>query len=507
MTRQDFVIKVAKINKILGELKYGIDIDTILDFSFLTPQLLMLAEWTADIQQYISQEPSPSLARQITSIGYTDEIKKYLAKHKEDITPTACVTLLIDSIKRLQSLFEICRQYQREEKGQYKDLVETLANEQVATLLQRAVDAGLLDNHFQPTPDTKTLQLRVIAFAVSSICKFPRIYVDFEKQWSHTTSYRISTCSIPKYRTKFYEYAKSLYPEVDFSPLESSCGIETFYTPQSPEDITKMYNELIKYKYIAPDTTLDVFNGIFDKAKFVKPVEWIKEQRLLAYFLYLAFGKWNKKNLWVKGGKCFLINGKAPHIACFKSGYSSIKRLGWMDRFDTRLKAICEEFNHIEETAKEKVENKGRIIHIGKEVFYSDKSEEKKQAVFSGLINGGYISPTTSIDIFMGIFDETVFTRPVLWIKSQVSLMYFVYLSFRADNPFDFWTKCANCFQIREGKPINRESLRCIFRSIISKGKLDTYDIELKRIADEYNSCTIKKEATASDRKAKAYIT
>ena len=35
MTRQDFVIKVAKINKILGELKYGIDIDTILDFSFL----------------------------------------------------------------------------------------------------------------------------------------------------------------------------------------------------------------------------------------------------------------------------------------------------------------------------------------------------------------------------------------------------------------------------------------------------------------------------------------
>ena len=51
MTRQDFVIKVAKINKILGELKYGIDIDTILDFSFLTPQLLMLAEWTADIQQ------------------------------------------------------------------------------------------------------------------------------------------------------------------------------------------------------------------------------------------------------------------------------------------------------------------------------------------------------------------------------------------------------------------------------------------------------------------------
>ena len=124
-----------------------------------------------------------------------------------------------------------------------------------------------------------------------------------------------------------------------------------------------------------------------------------------------------------------------------------------MDRFDTRLKAICEEFNHIEETAKEKVENKGRIIHIGKEVFYSDKSEEKKQAVFSGLINGGYISPTTSIDIFMGIFDETVFTRPVLWIKSQVSLMYFVYLSFRADNPLTFGQNAPTAFKFEKASP------------------------------------------------------
>ena len=81
MTRQDFVIKVAKINKILGELKYGIDIDTILDFSFLTPQLLMLAEWTADIQQYISQEPSPSLARQITSIGNKEVSGKTQGRH------------------------------------------------------------------------------------------------------------------------------------------------------------------------------------------------------------------------------------------------------------------------------------------------------------------------------------------------------------------------------------------------------------------------------------------
>lgn len=107
----------------------------------------------------------------------------------------------------------------------------------------------------------------------------------------------------------------------------------------------------------------------------------------------------------------------------------------------------------------------------------------------------------------MGLFDETKFTRPVIWIKSQTSLMYFVYLAFRSENPFDFWTKCVNCFQIHEDKPINLESLRSNFRSIKNGGKLDTYDIELKRIADEYNGYTTKKEATASDNMATAYIT
>lgn len=505
MTRQDFVIRVAKINKVLGELKYSMDIDAVLDLSSLAPQLLMLEEWTADIQQYIEQEPSPALVRQIISIGYTDEIKKYLAKHKTDITPDACVTLLNGSIKKLQALFKMCRQYLYEEKGQYKDLVEPLANEQVATLLQRAVDAGLLNSHFQPAPDTKTLQLRVIAFAVSSICKFPRVYVDFEKQWGHTASFRISACSLPKRKSQYFEYAKSLYPEVDFSTLEPSHETVVFYTPQSPEDINKMYNELIRYRYIAPNTTFEVFNGIFDKTKFVKPVDWIKGQRLLAYFIYLAFGKYNKKNLWVKGEKCFLVNGKTPHTGCFKSGYSMIKRSGWIDRFDPRLKAICDEFNHIEVSTKDTGKNKGRVIHNGKEVFYSDKSDEKKEAVFSELVRGGYISPKTTADIFMGIFDETKFIRPILWKKSQASLMYFVYLAFRSDNPFDFWRKCAHCFQIQRGKPLNLESLRSNFRPILKKGKLDTYDIELKRIADEYAS-TKKKKATASD-KAKAYIT
>lgn len=506
MTRQECVIRIAKINKVFGELKYRIDIGAIPDLAAYAFQLLMVNDWTADIQQYISQEFSPTLARQIVSIGYTEEIEKFLREHNTGMAP-AYATALEESVKKVRSLMGLCRHSLNKEKGQYSDLIEPLANEQTVALMQRAVDAGLLDIHFQPSSKATTLQLRVIAFAVSSMCKLPHMYAPFEKQWENNIKSRISTCNIPKRNVDQLNYAMELYPEVDFKPLfEPTQDISAFYTPQDRDDIIRLYKSLLKYGYISPETTLKTFEGIFDKNKFVKPVVWIKGQRQLAYFIYLAFGKFNKKKLWKKGEKFFRVNGQVPHVDSLTSGYSWLKRAGWLDRFDIKLKAICESFYHVERENHPQKRNDERLIHISKNVFYSNKSRKTKQAVYSALIKGGYISPDTTSAIFMGIFDETKFTRPVLWKKSQTSLMYFVYLTFRTDNPFDFWTKCANCFQIQDGKPINRESLRSNFRPLINKGKLGTYDIELKRIADEYNGCT-KKKATASDEMATAYIT
>ena len=54
------------------------------------------------------------------------------------------------------------------------------------------------------------------------------------------------------------------------------------------------------------------------------------------------------------------------------------------------------------------------------------------------------------------------------------------------DNPFDIWVKSVYCFCMANGKKPNRESLHCNFRNFIQKGILDTYDTELKNIADSY---------------------
>lgn len=218
----------------------------------------------------------------------------------------------------------------------------------MAELLNRAVDAGLLDKHYQPVPDVKVLNLRLIAYEVATICKFKRSYYLFDKQWNRTESSRISTWKIPKYSDEFNDTI-ALYPEVDFTKIEPKYEILIFYVTQDENDIHVMYQNLIKHEYIAPDTMFETFKGIVGKSLFSSAyVEWIKGQCQLAFFIHQAFNKYNDKDLWIKGVCCFNAKGKTPHKNCFTSGYSFIKRAGLIDSYDIKLKAICDIFNHID---------------------------------------------------------------------------------------------------------------------------------------------------------------
>lgn len=486
MTRQEAVIKIAKITRIIGELKYQLDADGEVEFEALNPQWFHIAEWTQEISRYMKQDASPQVARLIANIGFTEIVEKYVQNHRQEIeAPHA--KILNDYVESMRALSLLCDTRSDKQKKKYGDLIEPLANERVAALLQRAVDAGMLDEHFQPALQTKPVQLRAIAFAVSSLCQLSSVYVLFEKQWHREKGRRFSSCHIPRHNTRFYEEAKALYPEADFSKLESTHEIETFYTPQTGKEIEMMYEDLIRYGYIAPDTTLDVFNGIFDKTKFSKPVEWIKGQRQLAYFIYLAFGKFNKKDFWNKGMHCFRINGNIPHKASFVTGHCSLKRAGWMDRYDIRLKAICDRFNHLENITPD-AELKGeQPIHTSKLIFHSSRSDKEKYTMYQQLIDHQYIAPDTTFSIFNGIFDDSAFKQPVVWIQKQSQLVYFVYSAFKTDNPLDIWAKCVYCFRLTNGEKPNQRSMSSRLYRTIKSGLSDTYDIELKRIANKYN--------------------
>lgn len=187
MTRQEIAIKIAKITRIIGEWKYRLDLDDEVEIETLSPDLLHIDEWVREIGLYIKQNPSPILAHQITNIGFTDLLETYVQEHKQEIEEPF-VWALNNYVKHMRTLLSFCNEQSIEERGPYRDLIAPLANEQVAALLQRAVDAGILDCHYQPVPGTKVLQLKVIAFAVSSICGFPRAYMHFEKLWKGITA-------------------------------------------------------------------------------------------------------------------------------------------------------------------------------------------------------------------------------------------------------------------------------------------------------------------------------
>lgn len=485
MTRQDTVIKIAKITKIIGEWKFRYDLDGEVEMETLSPELLDIATWIRDIQQYIESDSSPVLVRLIMNIGFTDMLDDYIHEHKIEIDSTY-FTVLEDYIANMKSLLALCNRYRDKRKGEYTNLIEPLANKQVAELLQRSVDAGILDSDYQPFPETQLIELRAIAYAISYICKFKHPYNHFEKLWKRTGNNRISTCKIPKCRRQKYDYVKSIYPEVDFSEMESTKKIEVFYIEQNEEDRLVMFDNLLKYGYISLDTTFEKFNGIFDKERFSGPIYWKKGQRQLAYFLFQAFGRFNEKNLWIKGEYCFHVNGQTPHIASLSSGCSFIKRSNWTDRFDLKLKEICDRFNHIKPVSVPFKES--RPVHTSKCVFHSTASPEAITAMYDSLVNEGYIDPQTSLEAYKGIFMETEFKSPVVWMKSQIRLSYLVHLAFKPENPFDMWVKSVYCFRFPSGKAPSRESMDSNFRALKKRGTLDTFDIKLKTIADNYLS-------------------
>lgn len=115
--------------------------------------------------------------------------------------------------------------------------------------------------------------------------------------------------------------------------------------------------------------------------------------------------------------------------------------------------------------------------------------------MYDALVSEGYIDPQTSFEAYKGIFVETEFKGPVVWMKSQIRLSYLVHLAFKPENPFDMWVKCVYCFRLLSGKTPSRESMDSNLRTIKKRNTLDNFDIKLKTIADNYLAAIQKNKA------------
>ncbi len=341
---------MAKIGRLVKQLRYWIDADFDTDLYFKTfeEDISQSKEWVDSVYKYLKESSCKIIAEELDRIGSIDDIKEYVNK-KNGRLDARLRPDLIGFIKQMHKIQAVVRKVKAENKSEYPDLIPALANELTVNLLQRAVDGGLLDEHFMPLETTTGSQLRVIAYAIATILKFPNRckYVYFEKQWNRA-SYRVG--GIPLAQTESgrvkHEYAMSLYPEADFSSLlQVSSDNDTFYCPYPKQRIKRMYMDLVEGGYIAHYTTLEDFQGIFDANKFSRPVEWIKSQRQLSYFLTEAFTPTNKRLVWVKACCCFRIFGKVPHKDAMVTGLGELKRKGVYDTYDPELSKITKRYN------------------------------------------------------------------------------------------------------------------------------------------------------------------
>lgn len=83
MTRQETVIKITKITRIVGEMKSQLDLDDEIEFEALDSSWMNIGKWAKEICLYMEQAPSSLLANLITNNEFTVPVVNYVQSHKQ----------------------------------------------------------------------------------------------------------------------------------------------------------------------------------------------------------------------------------------------------------------------------------------------------------------------------------------------------------------------------------------------------------------------------------------
>ena len=351
MNRQEVVIALAKINMMNKQVAYWMDLDQDVDNIFKVLDIDKVPEWKDGIVEYMKNNQCHAVVNFTEKMFSIDYLKKTLKERKKRYLPSTIQQLTafanaVEEIYKYSSIY-----YKMYKAGPLGQLDDDIANEKTVELFTRAIEAGYLDSNYRPKKKTTNLQLKTIAWAVGKMLHLPmrKLWAPFERQWQ---SRKLSTLQMPEKFSQEVEDIKVLYPEVDYSPLTARKEDEFFKTPKDECRVEELFLALVAYGYIDRKTTYDQFKQIFGikdaKSKPFKPVNWLKEQRNLTYFVHYTFGKTNK-DIWVKAKNCFNVNGKIPNKGSMKSGIQALKR-DWpeMEKYDPCLLTLAQQFNRKE---------------------------------------------------------------------------------------------------------------------------------------------------------------
>ena len=316
MERHEAAMAIAVVNKISKMvysnilLKKGKDLEHLLSANIEFPAL------AAEIVTYLQEDTDPRLFNQLLNLVETKSIIAHINTLKDSLLKIRLEAM----VTAIEELRKAARQFER--MGQeHPGLDDTLSTETIISLLNRARDAGYLDDDYQPTSKVKNYQLYIIALAVINIAGLkPRdSWWHFDKLWDRGRD-PIARCRVPL--TKSHEIYKiaMLYPEFNilahFKKTDPNHLFVSPFTEKQAKYLAKCLREMEYLDKNTPDESFLAIQGLMNVP--VTKVNWVGPAYSLAYFVQAAFSDLNLK-IWTLTASLFTLQGDPINKETFKS--------------------------------------------------------------------------------------------------------------------------------------------------------------------------------------------
>lgn len=346
MNRQQIIVVIAIINKISKEIGTMISTGDYSEAVKIIPEIKKMKRYDTEIEKFFKVSSCEPFIRDIDHICSTDKLWEVIMSGKiNDLEILALLKDFAMTVDKLKSYSATYKRVSKEAKFIY--LVDELSNDKALEAMQRAVDAGLLTSTYQLDGCLSRLQVRVLAFALAKVIGLPRKgqYSIFMHQWHWDENDRLSWIHMPEGEHDDINLIKKVFPEVDYTLLIRPNPTAFFNIDCDDEKILSLFMSLLSHGYIDCSTTYENFRKVFGRGNLDerKPVNWIKPQRALSYFIYLTFDD-KVFNIWQKTKNCFVLNGKIPNLGSLRSGLKKIEREGLDNSYDPVLYGISRLF-------------------------------------------------------------------------------------------------------------------------------------------------------------------
>ena len=327
ITRQDTAINTARMRKDSWNVCFALAVgnDDILDVALADRR--DYAQMAAEIMSYIDTDKDRLLYEPLMQLTDSKPIWDYLLSDHDYREHDAELEVLAESLDKLREygngLYRGC--------GRGK-LTPFFSNQKAEALLQRAVDAGLLNEDFMPAEGTHAFQLKLIAIAFNKILGYGvrDKWCHFEELWGCELNRR----QIPFSKGKAIYEIVQLYPETDLMSLIMPKKTQSRLKTDLTRDQAKMLFLLLKrFGYLEKSASEEDFLSIMGLLDFpYSPVNWVSKGKNSLVYLVMVLFKPLNSDIHKKVCDCFTYNGKSLNYGTLKTQGSYVMK--HRDKFD-----------------------------------------------------------------------------------------------------------------------------------------------------------------------------